>query len=221
MHSHLVPGIDDGVKTSEEAINVIRKLVDLGYKKLITTPHIMTDYYGNTAESVMTAFKNFLPELSKHQLNITLECAAEYYYDEVIHRLVVSGSKLLTFGDRYVLMETNMMSEPMLLKEFIFLLTSQGYRPVLAHPERYEYMTIEKAEDFQHRGVLLQINITSIMGQYGPYVQKMASRLIDRGLINMLGTDCHTMDYIDMLRKAQQYKSYRKALEVPLLNYTL
>ncbi|NOT75983.1 MAG: capsular biosynthesis protein [Cyclobacteriaceae bacterium] len=221
MHSHLIPGIDDGVKSPREAFAVIDALMELGYQKIITTPHIMTDYYGNTAESVTTAFENFKVVLKESGYTIPFHCAAEYYLDENFIKIMMDKKRILTFGDRHFLFETNVMSEPYQLKEFIFSATSQGYKPVLAHPERYEYMSLEKAEDMRNRGVLLQINMLSLIGFYGPQIQKMAEKMIQKGLIDLLGSDCHNMDHALILKKVQQAKFYRKALDLPLLNYTL
>jgi len=114
-----------------------------------------------------------------------------------------------------------MISEPLQLKEFIFSLTTQGYKPILAHPERYQYMTLEKADDLRNRGVLLQINLLSLAGYYGPPMQKLAEKLIDHGWVDILGTDCHNLDHAHLLRKVQQTRSYRKALDLPLLNFFL
>ena len=133
----------------------------------------------------------------------------------------MAKEKLLTFGDRHFLFETNAVSEPLQLKEFIFSLTSQGFKPILAHPERYQYMTLEKAEDLHHRGVLLQVNLLSLLGYYGPPMQKLAEKLIERGWVDMLGSDCHNMDHVLLLKKVQRSKFYRKALDLPLLNYSL
>jgi protein-tyrosine phosphatase len=221
MHSHLLPGIDDGVKTHDEAFAVIRQFQDLGYRKLITTPHIMTDYYGNTAASVAEAYKNFIPAFREQKFSIELQFAAEYYLDETVIKLIAEKEEVLTFGDRYFLFETNAVSEPLQIKEFIFSLTSQGYRPVLAHPERYQYMTMQKAEDLVNRGVLLQVNMLSLIGYYGPPIQKLAEKFIDKKLVSILGSDCHNADHISLLKKVQKTKAYRKAVELPLLNFTL
>ena len=221
MHSHLIPGIDDGVKSIEEATNVIDQLLELGYRKFVTTPHIMTDYFGNTSVSVRAAYDQFLPELRQRGYDIPFECAAEYYMDEAVIAAVDRKEKLLTFGDNHVLFETNVISEPMQMKEFIFALTMQGYKPILAHPERYQYMSIEKAEDLRNRGVLLQINLLSLVGAYGPIIQRLAEKMISKGLIDMLGSDCHNLDHTQLLRKAFRTAAYRKALALPLLNYTL
>lgn len=221
MHSHLLPGVDDGVRTIEESFGVIDKLIELGYQKIITTPHIMSDYYGNTASSITEAYERFIPILRQHGYTIPFFCAAEYYLDENLSELVRKKEKLLTFGDRYLLFETNAVSEPLQLKEFVFGLTSKGYKPILAHPERYQYMTIEKADDLRQRGVLLQVNLLSLAGYYGPPMQKLAEKLIDRGWIDMLGTDCHNMDQIGWLKKVKNSKYYGKATSLPLLNFSL
>jgi protein-tyrosine phosphatase len=221
MHSHLIPGVDDGVKTNEESFAVIEELISLGYRKIVTTPHIMSDYFGNTLESLTLAYSKFLPALQARGYSISFELAAEYYMDEMLIESVNAKSPLLTFGDRHFLFETNAVSEPLQLKEFIFLLTSQGYKPILAHPERYQYMTLDKAEDLRHRGVLLQVNLLSLLGYYGPPMQKLAEKFIDRGWVDLLGTDCHNIDQIPFLQKVQQLKYYRKAVQLPLLNFTL
>ncbi len=221
MHSHLIPGIDDGVKTKEEAFAVISQFQELGYKKLITTPHIMTDYYGNTAASVTKAYSDFIGSFREQNFSIDLQFAAEYYLDETVFTLIAEKGEVLTFGDRYFLFETNAVSEPLQIKEFIFSLTSQGFRPILAHPERYQYMTMAKAEDLVNRGVLLQINMLSLIGYYGPPIQKLAEKIIDKKWVSLLGSDCHNMDHISLLKKVQKSKAYQKALELPLLNFTL
>ena len=221
MHSHLIPGVDDGVRTKEESFAIIDQLLVLGYQKIITTPHIMADYYGNTADSLTNAYEQFLPVLRANGYSFPFVCAAEYYLDERTYKAVMAKEKLLMFGDRHLLFETNAVSEPLQLKEFIFSLTSQGIKPIMAHPERYQYMTLEKAEDLRQRGVLLQLNLLSLLGYYGPPMQKLAEKLIDRGWCDMLGTDCHNMDHIVLLKKVQRLKYYRKALDLPLLNFSL
>lgn len=221
MHSHLIPAIDDGVKSIQEACDVIDQLLNLGYKKFITTPHIMTDYFGNTASSVQAAYDQFLPQLRERNYTMPFSCAAEYYLDDAVISAAARKEKFLTFGDKYLLFETNVISEPLQLKEFIFSLTLQGYKPVMAHPERYQYMNLEKAEDLHHRGVLLQVNLLSLIGHYGPPIQRLAEKLIAHGWVDMLGTDCHNFDHTRLLRGVFRTTSYRKALDLPLINYNL
>jgi len=218
MHSHLLPGIDDGVKTPEEANEVIHRLADLGYQKLITTPHIMTDYFGNTYDSVRASYDGFLPQLTPE---IPFEAAAEYYLDDAMIKAAETKAPFLTFGDKYLLFETNVISEPLQLKEFIFSMSLQGYKLILAHPERYLYMTVEKAEELQERGVLLQLNLLSLIGYYGPQIQRLAEKLINRGRVDLLGTDCHNLQHAALLPEVHRTAAFRKALDLPLINHKL
>jgi len=221
MHAHWLPGVDDGVKTIEESMEVIDRLMELGYEKLTTTPHIMSDFYGNSSASLKSAFDHFITQIRAKGYTLPLHCAAEYYIDEGTINLINNVQELLTFGKGYLLFETNMISEPMQLKDIIFKLTSQGYKPVIAHPERYQYMTMSKAEDLRNRGVLLQINMLSLIGYYGPTVQKMAARLIDKGWVDLLGSDCHHIEQGRLLGDVWKTRLFRKASALPLLNYTL
>jgi len=221
IHSHLLAGIDDGVKSLEEAEKIIFEFQEAGYTKLITTPHIMSDRYRNDPVIIGEKLKELREHLSQKKINIKVEAAAEYYFDEELYTKVNSGEQLLSFGNKYLLFETNFLSEPFQLKEFIFKITTQGYKPVLAHPERYDYMTLEKAEDLRDRGVLFQINTMSLTGHYSKPVQVMANQLIQRGWIDFLGSDCHNFSNIEIMKKAMQSKYFKKALDLPLLNRML
>lgn len=221
MHSHLLPGIDDGVKTIEQSVNTIRKLMDLGYERFVTTPHIMNDLYRNTPEIIRAKELELNTHLRSINLPVTVKAAAEYYLDESTMTAATEGGEFLTFGQNYILFETNFLSEPYVIKEFIFQLTMKGYRPVLAHPERYGYMTMEKAQDLVDRGVLLQINLLSLSGFYQKPVQRLAERLIDEKLVHFLGSDCHNELHAAALANAIKTKAFKKATDLPLLNSTL
>ncbi len=221
MHSHLLAGLDDGVKSLEEAKEVIKDLAEMGFEKLITTPHIMNDTYRNDAKGIQNGLVELQQHLAKNSINIKLQAAAEYYLDEFLYARIINKQPLLTFGDKYLLFETNFISEPLQMKEFIFQASSQGYRLVLAHPERYGYLTMEKAEDFRNRGVLFQLNSLSIGGAYSKSVQKMAIQLIDKGWVDFLGSDCHNAVQSKMLKALQKNKHYQRACSLSLLNNTL
>jgi protein-tyrosine phosphatase len=223
MHSHLLPGLDDGVKTSDEAVGLIRSLHELGYRKLITTPHVMSDVFRNTNEGILAALSDLKAHVTKAGVDIQLEAAAEYYLDENLIHLLQSNHPLLKIGKNYLLFETNFLNEPLNLKEFIFLATSKGYQPVLAHPERYLYLQSDmaKARDLVDRGVLLQVNMTSLSGYYSKPAQRMASMLIDAGLVHLLGTDCHHSGHANILREMRANRYLQKALTLPLLNNSL
>lgn len=223
VHSHLLPGIDDGVQSLEDAEEIIRKFIALGYHKIITTPHIMSDAYRNTPAIINNKLAELKAHLIKKEIDITIEAAAEYYMDEELVRKVENNEPLLTFGENYVLFETNFMTEPLQLKEFIFLLATKGYTPVLAHPERYLYLQqdVTKQEDLINRGVLFQLNTSSFSGYYSKGAQQTAHKLIDRGWVHFLGSDCHSFQHISLLEQTQSNRYFQKALTLPLMNNTL
>ncbi|MEQ8363941.1 MAG: CpsB/CapC family capsule biosynthesis tyrosine phosphatase [Cyclobacteriaceae bacterium] len=223
IHSHLLPQLDDGVKSLEESGQLIRQFIDLGYKKIITTPHVMNDFYRNESSDITEKLALLRQYLNAEKIDIPIEAAAEYFLDESLIERINKGEKLLTFGNNYLLFETNFLTEPFQLKEFIFSVTTLGYKPVLAHPERYQYLvsSFEKVEDLRNRGVLFQINIPSIIGAYSKPIQKLALQLIEKGWVDFLGSDCHNQIQMDVLKETFRNKYFKRALELPLLNRSL
>lgn len=223
IHSHLLPALDDGVQSFEETEEVIRVFQRLGYRKLITTPHVMSDFFRNTNEAILEKLQEVNSMLAQKGIEVELGAAAEYYLDENLVKRIESDDPLLTFGKKYLLFETNFMTEPLNLKEFIFLATTKGYKPVLAHPERYLYLqnNFSKAEDLIGRGVLFQINISSLSGYYSKGAQLTAQKLIDNGYIHLLGSDCHNMQHAQLLEGVRRNKYFQKAISLPLLNNSL
>ncbi len=223
IHSHLLPGLDDGVKTFEESLDIIERFVALGYHKLITTPHVISDSYRNTTEGILEKRDALNNYLKTRNITIEIEAAAEYYLDEDFVRKISADEQLLTFGRTYLLFETNFMTEPLNLKEFIFLASTKGYKLVLAHPERYLFLqnNFNKAEDLINRGVLFQLNTSSFTGHYSKEAQRTAQKLVDRGWVHFLGSDCHIQQHVTLLQQVQANRYYQKALTLPLLNNTL
>lgn len=223
IHSHLLPGIDDGVQTFEQAEEIVLHFQKLGYSKLITSPHVMSDSYRNTTEGILEKLTALRLHLKNKGIAIEIESAAEYYLDDYLIKMVEENKPLLTFGKNYLLFETNFLTEPFNLKEFIFLAITKGYKPVLAHPERYLYLqnNTEKMQDFLDRGILFQVNINSISGYYSKEIKTTAHKIIDKGWVHFLGSDCHTIQQAKLVGDAMQIKYFQKALSLPLLNHTL
>ena len=228
MHSHLLPGLDDGAETVAHSLDLLRALRALGFRKLVLTPHIMGDFYKNTPAGIRAALELLRAEAAAAGLaDVALECAAEYYLDEFLGRKLADGTELLTFGGekRYLLFETSYMNEPLNLNEIIFELKAQGYQPVLAHPERYTYLYGRFAEIEKLRadyGVLLQINLNSLAGYYSPAAKRVAEQLIDGGLVDFVGTDTHHLRHTEtLLRRTVPAPYLEKVLRLPLLNNTL
>ena len=213
LHSHLIPAIDDGSKSVDDSINMIRTFIAMGYQKIITTPHVMSDFYKNTPEIILGGLEKLKTELVRQNIEIEIEAAAEYYLDETLEPQV-KGGKLLTFGKNYLLFELPFMTEPPNLASFIFELQTNGYVPILAHPERYGfyYKEFEKYRELKEKGVHLQLNILSLVGHYGPEAQKIAERLIDEGLISFLGSDCHNTMHQQGIEIARTKPYFHKLL---------
>lgn len=223
MHSHLLPGLDDGVQSFEEAAQVIEKMKELGFSKLITTPHIMSDAYRNTPEGIAAKCDALNLYLKQHNLSIEVHAAAEYYLDENLTDKLAAKERLLTFGKRYLLFELNFMVEPLNLNDFIFSLVTSGYKPVLAHPERYLFYQQQprKLEDLLSRGVLMQLNLTSLTGYYSKAAADLARLMIEEKWVHFAGSDCHHNMHVQVLEEALKSKPMQKLLSLPLLNHTL
>ena len=213
IHSHLIPGIDDGAKTMEDSIRLILEFQELGYKKLITTPHVMSDQYRNTPEIILNGLENVRAELMRQNIEMELNAAAEYYIDHEFLKLI-ERKDILTFGDKYVLVEMSFFTETPMLKDALFLLQIAGYKPVLAHAERYDFWhnSYEKYEDVKTRGALLQLNIGYLTGYYSMGVKKIAERLIDDGMYDMIGSDCHHQGHIELIKSCRSEEYLHKVL---------
>ena len=223
LHSHLLAGLDDGVQSIEEAAQIIEEFHRLGYRKVITTPHVMSDFYKNTPEVILQAKDELIAHLRAKGIPVEIDAAAEYYLDEALMSQLEKKERLLTFGNNYLLFETNFMTEPLNLKEFIFTAQTSGYKLILAHPERYLYLQsdIDKVEDLYNRGVYFQMNMSSISGYYSKGAQQLASKLISNGWVHFVGSDCHNMKHMELLKSSLMHKNFQKLLNLPLQNNSL
>lgn len=223
VHSHLIPGIDDGSKTVEESIELLREFQELGYEKVITTPHVMSDYYKNTPEIILQGLEGLQKAAQKEGLVIKIEAAAEYNLDADFES-IIDANQILTFGKDYVLFELPFFQEPPMLNDIVWKLQTKGFSPVLAHVERYAFWfdNWEKIESLKDRGVLFQLNINSLTGHYGPEVKKMAEKLIDANYVNFIGSDCHNMNHINLTKSALKQPYFHQIIQsASILNKTL
>ncbi|MDP4148468.1 MAG: CpsB/CapC family capsule biosynthesis tyrosine phosphatase [Bacteroidota bacterium] len=201
LHSHLIPGIDDGVKTMDEALRMIRGLVDLGYKRIYTTPHILKDIYPNTPGIIAEGHRAVTAELARQQISVEFHAAAEYFMDDHFSDSLESGDVLLTLKGNMILVELSMVVAAINLKELLFKLQIKGYQPILAHPERYLYFGANKGwyDQIRDTGCLLQVNLLSMIGYYGKASQALAEYLIKKKYVDLLGTDLHHERHLNAL----------------------
>ena len=202
MHAHWLPGVDDGAQTVEEGLMLIKGLAELGYRKLVATPHIMNDFYGNHPEKLIDAFSQFLKPVLLAGINIDLGLAAEYMLDDGFITQLENGP-LLTLKWRYVLVEMDMFQPFPALKEVLFELSLKGYTPILAHPERYQYFhhDFAKYEELKDLGCLFQLNMLAPSGFYGKQEAITATKLLKKGWYELMGSDIHKLFQLDLMNK--------------------
>jgi len=221
MHSHVLPGIDDGAQNPQESIVLIRKMMDLGIKKIIATPHIMVDYYRNTPETINNALAILKTELIKENMDIEVQAAAEHYFDETFEKRV-DEDKLMTIGDNYVLFEFSFISKPANAIQVIEKMKNKGYKPILAHPERYPYMDLDQYKVLHSWGVDFQLNTISFAGYYGAGAKKIAEELMDHNLVEFISSDMHHPRHAEAFHNALRMPYVERLLtDYPLKNTML
>lgn len=190
MHSHVLPGIDDGAQNVEESIFLIKKMMALGIKKIIATPHVMIDYYRNDADSIGNALTTLKAALKEQNIDIDISAAAEHYFDETFEKRI-EDRKVFTMGDNYALFELSFVTQPSNLISIIQKMKEAGYKPILAHPERYAYMDIEQMKTIRSWGCDLQLNTIALSGYYGKHAKRIAEEMVDNQIVDFISSDMH------------------------------
>lgn len=198
IHSHLLPGIDDGSPDVEESISLIAKLKELGIDQFICTPHIFKELYPNTAETINDALELTKVALRKANLNVSISAAAEYMLDE---NFGISDS-MMALPNRHILVEMSYLNETPNIEQIIFNLQIKGYTVILAHPERYNFYhkDYDKVHRFHDMGVMLQLNLLSITGYYGREVKIASEYMLKNKLYRLVGTDLHHDKHYNALK---------------------
>lgn len=201
MHSHLIPGIDDGSPDLETSLHLIKRMGSLGYTKLITTPHIMWDMYRNDRDDILRRLEELQTAVKEKEINVEIHAAAEYFLDEHVEDLLKRNEPLLTIGGNMVLVEFSMALASMSLKDILFEIQMKGYQPVIAHPERYLYL--DKNKDFydelKDSGCFFQLNVLALEGHYGKSAKELANYLIKKEYYDLVGTDLHHERHLEAL----------------------
>jgi protein-tyrosine phosphatase len=215
MHSHIVPGIDDGSKNLEESLALLQSLEKMGYTHVITTPHVYKEHYWNTREGILKGYRHVNSNLHSRKIRLHFRAAAEYYLDEHFEALL-ARDEILTLPGNYLLFEMSFYGPYPALNKALFDMTVKGYRPILAHPERYTYYhgaSFSIFEKLREQGCLFQANMLSFNENYGPDVHKQALKMLDAGLIDFLGTDAHNQKYINELEDFRRSRLCHRILE--------
>ena len=211
IHSHILPGIDDGAKNIQESLNLIGEMKKIGFRKIIGTPHTYSGLYENTNDTIKTSFEQLKTKLNN---DTKISYASEYLLDISIIEKAKKG-KLLTIKDNYILIEISFLSLPINFKEMIFELKKLGYIPILAHPERYRFLfrNLSLIEEIKNMGCYLQLNLLSVTGYYGNDISAFSDELLKNNLIDFTGSDIHNIHQVNCFSKKIKIKELNKLEE--------
>lgn len=203
VHAHWLPGVDDGAKTMEEGLEIVRALMDLGFKKLIATPHIKKNFFENDPKQLTAVFQQFKKEVQTKGWDVELSLAAEYMLDENFKNHLENG--LLTLTKDLALIEMSLFQVFQGIEHTLFEIQLKGYRPVLAHPERYTYYhkKWQQLKRLKDMGCLFQLNISALAGRYGKEVAEAAHFILNKGWYDLAGTDVHHIRQLKEMTNVQ------------------
>ncbi|MBS1753442.1 MAG: histidinol phosphatase [Ferruginibacter sp.] len=220
IHSHILPGIDDGAADLETSLLLIKGLYSMGIRKAIATPHIIGDLYQNTPFIINNALATVKDAVKKAGIKMELHAAAEYMLDDYFIELLRSKSALLTLHKNIILTEISYSTAPDNLEQILAEIFSEGYLPILAHPERYHYYhnNYKKYQQLKEMGFMLQVNILSLTGYYGKSVKKAAKYILENNLANLLGTDLHHHNHLAALTNFTNRKTINKYMGPKIYN---
>lgn len=189
IHSHYLPGVDDGFQEKEKAASALEAMVEWGVKRVYFTPHVMGDLSENKPAFLKERFADFCKEAPA---GIELRLGAEYMLDASFFDHLEEG--LLPLGKKHVLIEMSYMYPSPELMNIIYDLQTRGYVPLLAHPERYVFMDESQYKELKEKGCRYQLNLMSLSGQYGRRAYDVAWYLLQQGMYDFVGSDIHHLN---------------------------
>lgn len=215
LHSHLLPGLDDGSANLDESVRMLRGLSDAGFKKVITTPHVNTALYANTKEQIIGQLYHIREVIIHENIPVEIEASAEYHMDYEFLGRVQSGEVIPIGKKNYLLIELPFQSPSFSYNEILFQVQLLGYEIIISHPERYVWLMGNKKlyEGLKDRGVLFQMNLNSLTGLYGFPARMAAHQLIDAGMIEFIGSDAHYPGHITEMMKALNTRHFARLAE--------
>jgi tyrosine-protein phosphatase YwqE len=215
MHSHILPGIDDGSPDVDTSLLLIKGMYDLGIRKCIATPHIIGDLYRNNDETIEAALRKLQSACSAAAISMQITAAAEYMLDDYFMDLLKLQKPLRTLRENLLLTEMPYTFKPINLDEMLFNIITEGYQPVLAHPERYNYLhaDFDAYDELKEKGFLLQVNLLSLTGYYGKEVAKAARYIFEKGLVDYVGTDLHHGRHLSAFQSEANQRLWNKYVQ--------
>jgi tyrosine-protein phosphatase YwqE len=214
IHSHILPGLDDGSPDIETSLQLLQSLSDAGIHKFICTPHIIGDMYRNTPETINNALSKLKKALQQNGMSMEISAGAEYMMDDHFLELLRSKEPLMKLTKNYILTELSYSTAPEKLEKISFEININNYQPLMAHPERYPYYhhNYDAYYRMKELGFLLQVNLLSLTGYYGKNVAKAAKFILENKLADFVGTDLHHFNHLNILTDSKSIKIFEKYL---------
>ena len=214
VHSHILPGVDHGSQSVEESLEMLQAQLDMGISHVMCTSHVTAETFENTPESLTAAYEELKNAIAREGLPINIYVSAEYRIDEYWTQEYEAGH-LLPLPGNHVLLENSFAQELIGIDNMMFELQVKGYRPILAHPERYRYYNDrrDRYKTLHNASVKFQINILSLAGYFGKGARERALWLIQNNLCDMLGSDMHNMEHARLIKEYIGSKDWRKLCE--------
>ena len=216
IHNHLLYGVDDGSKSLDESKRMLKAYKELGFESIILTPHIFKDIYPNNEKDLKSKFQSLISETKSIKSPKITNLGAEYMVDDLFLEKVKNGAELLTFYKNHVLIEIPLFADSYLLKQAVFELQLNDYIVVLAHPERYLNVGVKELKSLRSKGVMLQLNALSLIGNYGKEVRSKAFKLLKNNLFDFIATDAHSPSDLEKLKKLRLTRFYRDKFQAIL-----
>ncbi|MCK0158911.1 histidinol phosphatase [Cellulophaga sp. F20128] len=221
IHNHILPGIDDGAKTTEESISILKGFQEIGITNFIATPHIMDGYYPNTPNSIHEALGSLKNQLKTENItNFTIEAAAEHMVDPFFES-IIDSKQIMPLKKDFILIEMSFLQASINFDEAIQKLKKANLFPILAHPERYSFIhtNFNKYDDYKKQGMYFQLNLLSLSNYYGEAVKKNALKLLDNKLFDFVGSDVHNIRQLNAIKEIKIPLKIAEKLE-PLIHNT-
>ena len=216
IHCHLIPGVDDGSPDAETSGALLERMQQIGYRRIFASPHVTQDTFENTPETLAGPTEQLRAEISRRGLEIELHRHAEYRLDDLFLRQRQAG-KLTPMPGNYILVENSFSQEPYDMDRVIFDLKMEGFNPILAHPERYVYYAKGnhgRYRDLFDSGLIFQINLLSLAGRYGRTIRAMALELLEKGMVDFIGTDIHRESHVQLIEEYLNSRNFRHDLKL-------
>lgn len=222
VHCHILPGVDHGATDIQNGLDLLKAEIDMGISHFILTPHVTKSTFENTSESILSAFETFKAAIQAEGLDVTIHPSAEYRLDELSLEQI-NGKKYIAMPNEHILLENAYQQERLDLDEILFDVQVKNLTPIMAHPERFKYYAINKQRLVQlhNAGALFQVNLMSFTGYFGETAKQSAKWLLEHDLIDLLGSDIHNMQHVEIIQKfitTKEYSKLAKTLDGRLLN---